>query len=283
MTRIVTPKITNDSWLNISTLPGFNINSSYIIENISKVIIRVFIGEDPANIDKDSLNIISPNEQFYVQSGLSNVFLIADSIYSDGIISLTSVDKGDLRPALRKLTGLNDPRLLTIAMTQTEGSSIDGRLYQAIIDITVPSGANAWVDFVVPTGANCAVVGFNITPFYTGMECRTYYNSTGKIQQTAITPISLNKAVSVTPNVSVRTLTAPPTTIGSLYDIPIFIPANGTNPAQRAAASASRESGYQVFPGNSSFQYNLINSSGNANRVILKVVWIEIAPSAISS
>lgn len=283
MNRVLTPNISNDTWTNLYTVSGFDSKFSYLLENISEVPIRIYFGSSVTNVDKSTVNIISSKEEFYVPSQMEGVFVIADSTYGLGRLAAHKVFASDVRSSSRKFLRLIEPRILTQTLTQIEAASIDGRLYSAIVDLTIVNGGNTWIDFIVPSDKECAIVSTNFTPFYTGFEARTYVGSTGKTNASLITPVKSNQGFGSNSTMSIHVLSGNPTGIGSLYDIPSFIPASGSNPSQRSSASSSRDQGYQIFPKGSNFQVNLINTSGNANRVIFKIVWLEAGETIIDN
>lgn len=63
----------------------------------------------------------------------------------------------------------------------------------------------------------------------------------------------------------------------------LYVPLSGSNPSQRTASTSSRVQGYSIFNKNSNFQINLINTSGNQNRVVFKLYWLEAGTPIVES
>lgn len=270
--KIISPKIPTTQWLDIFSLSNVDPKYAHIIENVSEVGIRLAINGEQIT-ERQNCILLEPNEEFFIQPNWGVASVVAEGS-AQGRISIRRAENTDIRSSMRKISGLTDPRVLTQTLTQVEAASIEGRAYYTLLDVTLSAGQTLWYNFSLPQNKTFAIFLTDITPFYTGFESKLYSNSTGMTNDTAVTIRNMNKVIG-TVDVSCHKLTAAPTTLGILEDILLFVPPDGSNPAQRTASASSRSQGYLIFNSEHTLQVSLANSSGNANRVIFKIYWLE--------
>lgn len=278
--KIISPPVSSTVWLNLYSVLGMDNRYSYIIENVSSVGIRLSLQNETLS-EKSNCILISPGEEFFIPANTASARVVTDSTYSDGRIVLRRPDITDMRSSLRKIQRLSDPRVLTQTLTQVEAGSIEGRVFYTLIDVTIPSAGIQWYNLTTPADKEFAIVLTDITPSYTGFELQLYRNSTGLVKGAAQPIKQMNKFYGSTTTV-INTLTSPPTA-GILEDILLYVPVAGANPSQRQTSESSRSQGYMIFPAASDLQLKLINTSGNNNRVIIKIYWLEAGVNVLES
>jgi ribosomal protein L30E len=266
------------SWtdINISS-PALEQKFTYLVENISSIPLRYVVNNSttqPTGLTESA--VVMPDEVIIIPKGSSHVWFTSDvDSSSTGKILVSKALSYDIRSSIRKSPRLADTRLLTQTLTQNEIGSIEGRLYFYLVDISIPASTTRWLSFQCPSDKECAILSINASPSYTGFELQIVEGSSGLGSGTQILPKSRNRNYGVNSTASISLLTNSPTTPGTIYDIPVFIPLSGTNPAQRQATVGSREEGYLVYGKGSGYQLKMINTSTEINRVILRVSWLE--------
>lgn len=278
--KIISGNIPNTSWMSFYDIENVDRKNNYVIENISSIPVRISINDESLS-EMKFCPIIQPNEEFFIQKNLTSVRLLSDGNQL-AKISIRIADASDIRVSLRKIDRLSDPRVLTQSLTQVEAASIEGRVFYSLIDINLASAETKWFNFVTPIDKEIAIVNLEITPALTGFESKLYVNSSGMTNQNTYPIKSMNKFYGSS-SLTINSLTSEPTTIGTLEDILLYVPLSGSNPSQRTASTSSRVQGYSIFNKNSNFQINLINTSGNQNRVVFKLYWLEAGTPIVES
>lgn len=277
--KIIAPGIGTNTWTNIFDIVQVDPKYAHVIENVSSVGIRLALNNETLSEVKNCI-LLEPNEEFFIQPNWGVASVIAEGT-SPGKISIRRAESTDIRSAMRKITGLSDPRILTQTLTQIEAASIEGRLFQLTVDVSIPTGATEWFEFTAPVDKECAFVDWSFSPFYTGFEGKVVTGSTGGTQGTSYGNRNLNLKYPTNSAALFEAIIGTPTQ-GTVYFIPVFIPVSGNNPNTRSAGISSTSSGYKIIPAGGSFRLQLINSSGNANRVVFSLTWLEAPPSVLS-
>ncbi|BBK09300.1 hypothetical protein [Klebsiella phage 05F01] len=278
--KIISGNIPNTSWMSFYDIENVDRKNNYVIENISSIPVRISINDESLS-EMKFCPIIQPNEEFFIQKNLTSVRLLSDGNQL-AKISIRIADASDIRVSLRKIDRLSDPRVLSQSLTQVEAASIEGRVFYSLIDINLAPAETKWFNFLTPIDKEIAVVNLEITPALTGFESKLYVNSSGMTNQNTYPIKSMNKFYGSS-SLTINSLTSEPTTIGTLEDILLYVPLSGSNPSQRTASTSSRVQGYSIFNKNSNFQINLINTSGNQNRVVFKLYWLEAGTPIVES
>lgn len=277
--KIIAPGIGTNAWTNIFDIVQVDPKYAHIIENVSSVGIRLALNNETLSEVKNCI-LLQPNEDFFIQPNWGVASVIAEGT-APGKISIRRAESTDIKAAMRKIAGLSDPRVLTQTLTQIEAASIEGRLFQLTVDVILPAGVTQWFEFIAPTDKECAFTDWNFAPFYTGFEAKIITGSTGGVVGTSYTNRNVNLKYGTNSTAQFRSLTGNPTG-GAVYFIPAFIPVSGVNPNNRATGVSSASSGYRIIPAGGSFRMELINTSGNANRVVISLTWLEAPTSVLS-
>lgn len=277
--KIITPTVPHNAWLDIFTIAGVDPKYSYVIENVSEVAIRLAMNNE-TYAERHNCILLKPNEEFFIQPAWGVASVTAQAVGS-GKIAIRRAENTDIRAAMRKIVGLSDPRVLTQSLTQIEAASIEGRLFQATIDITVPISATSWFEFKAPTDKECAFTEFSFMPFYTGFEARVVTGSTGGTVGTIHPNRNANLRYDTPSSAVINSLTGTPTA-GTLFSLPCLVPASGNNTNNRSTGTTSLVSGYRIVPASGSLRFQMINTSGLDNRVVVTLTWLEAPPSVFS-
>lgn len=277
--KIISPKISTTAWVDLFAISGVDPKYAHVIENVSEIGIRLALnGETLA--ERPNCILLNPNEEFFIQPNWGIASVIAEG-NAPGRISIRRAESTDIKSALRKVVGLSDPRVLTQTLSQIEVASIEGRLFHCTVDISIPAGSSSWFSFQSPVDKECAFTDWVFSPFYTGFEARVITGATGGVLSTTYPNRSSNLKYNPS-TATFRSLTGTPTG-GSIFFIPVFIPASAGNNNNRDRGINSVSTGYKIIPANSGFQIELINTSGNANRLIMTLTWLEAPASVLSS
>lgn len=276
--KIISPKIPTTQWLDIFSLSNVDPKYAHVIENVSEVGIRLAINGEQIT-ERQNCILLEPNEEFFIQPNWGVASVVAEGS-AQGRISIRRAESTDIRSAMRKVTGLSDPRILTQTLTQIEIASIEGRLFHCTVDVTIAADATYWINFQSPVDKECAFTDWTFSPFYTGFEAKVMTGVTGGV--TGINYPNRNSNLKYGSSTATLTqLTGTPTG-GSIFFIPVFIPASAGNNNNRDRGINSVSTGYRIIPSNSNFQLQLINTSGNANRVVMTLTWLEAPVSVLS-
>lgn len=277
--KIISPRISTTAWTDLFTIPGIDPKYAHVVENVSEVGIRLALNGETLD-EKQSCILLDPNEEFFIQPNWGVTSVIAEGT-NPGRISIRRAENTDIRSAMRKISGLSDPRILTQTLSQIEVASIEGRLFHCTVDVTIPVGGTVWYNFKSPIDKECAFTDWSFSPFYTGFEVKVLTSVTGGTLGTTY-PSRNSNLKFPTSTATFRALTGTPTG-GTIFFIPTFIPASAGNNNNRDRGINSLSTGYKVIPADGTFQMQIINTSGNENRFIMTLTWLEAPTSVLSS
>lgn len=267
----------NHEWLNLIAFNSLDTKYSYTVENTGSTELRFSSGSAQPSFDYDDLFILNEGEKYTFPKGQAGIyFLNEETTQTLGKIAIAKTGATDVTAALRKSSRLAEPRLLVQTNTQIEAASIEGRMHFLLLDLTMAVGETKWITFRAPADREVAIISRVFQPAYTGFEYDVYINSTGFTNDQVVTPKRMNLSYGTTSSAVIRTLTTPPTNIGTLHDIPVFSKEAGLNVNQRAVGTNASDQGYQTYAPSSGFEGKLVNTSGQINRVVARIEWMEV-------
>lgn len=276
MQLIYTNNISNQ-WVDLISENSLNTKYSYTVMNIGATSIRFSSGSTQPSFDYDDLFILAEGEKYTFPKGQAGIFFLnEETTQTQGKIAIAKTGSTDITAALRKSDRLAEPRLLVQTNSQLEAASIEGRMHFLLLDITMAIGETKWITFRAPADKEVAVISRVFQPAYTGFEYDVYVGSSGFTNDATLTPKRMNLSYGTISAAVIHTLSAPPTSIGTLHDIPVFQKEAGQNVNLRAVGTSALDQGYQIYGPSNGFEGKLVNTSGVINRVVARIEYMEV-------
>lgn len=152
-----------------------------------------------------------------------------------------------------------------------------GNLYRMYLDITMASAAVKWIKTTVPANKYIKVLDRQLMVDVIGMDYSIFTGASGSVVDTTnlCSIAQVNTMRGAAALTTVQSIGTAPTTTGTGI-VSIFIGAGGgSSPNSKSSETSTMEQGFKTYGPNSVIHARLTNSSGLANRTVLKITWAE--------
>jgi len=161
--------------------------------------------------------------------------------------------------------------------TYIEELAGDGNLYRMYLDITMASAAVKWFKMVVPATKYVRILDRQLMVDVIGMDYSIFTGASGSVVDVTnlCSTSQVNTMRGVAPLSTFASIGTAPTTTGTGI-VSIFIGAGGgSSPNSKSSQTSTMEQGFKTYAPGSTIHGRLTNSSGTANRTVLKITWAE--------
>lgn len=258
-----------NEWVDVYNAYGIPVGTQLYLQVLSTstgLPVQVYTG---ASVADASYNTVPVGEWFTIESGVAGAFVRCpvSAWVNVRLVPLTSpsLDGVAISTSLGYIQS-------SAALTNAEQFALRGYLYHVHFDVTLAAGAAQYISLVVGPGRTVQILNRDLSSNLSGVSF-SLLQGTIATAADAVTPYSPVGSSQL--STSTFSLLNTPTTVGAVFDIPIFIGAGSGGVGNAQAGTTGGETGYSIRRAGSSTFGRINNLSAGSNRIILRITYAE--------